>query len=63
MTTEVPPPLTWHLCQIVVDYLSPIITSCVPNQSIEHWLLSDALHSTISMSLKLREESKNAPSF
>jgi hypothetical protein len=26
-------------------------------------LLNDALHSTISMSLKLKEEPKNAPSF
>jgi hypothetical protein len=62
MTTKVPPPWTWHTCQIIVDCLSPILTDCVLNQSRGHWLLSDAFHSTISMSLKLREP-KNAPSF
>ncbi len=33
------------------------------NQFRGHWLLSDVLHSTISMSLKLIKEPKNAPSF
>jgi hypothetical protein len=33
------------------------------NQFRGHWLLNDALHSTISMSLKLKEELENAPSF
>ncbi len=63
MTTWIPPPLTWHICQIVVDCLTPVVTTCVLNQSRGHWLLSDAFHSTIPMSLKLKEESKNAPSF
>jgi hypothetical protein len=30
---QMPPPLTWHIFQIVVDYLSPIIFACVFNQS------------------------------
>ncbi len=63
MTTKVPPPLTWHICQIVVDCFSLVVTTCVLNQSKGHWLLSNAFHSTISMSLKLKEEPKNAPFF
>jgi hypothetical protein len=63
MTTKIPPSLTWYIYQIVVHCLSPVVTTCVLNQSRGHWLLNDALHSTISMSLKLREEPKNAPSF
>ncbi len=63
MTTKVPPPLTWHDYQIIVDCLSPIVTTCVLNQSKGHWLLNDALHSTISMSLKLNEKLENAPCF
>jgi hypothetical protein len=62
MTTRVPPPLTWHIYQIVVDCLSPIVITYVLNQSKGHWLLNDSLQSTISMSLKLKEP-KNAPSF
>ncbi len=63
MTTIVPPHLTWHICQIVVICLSPIVTTYVLSQYKGHWLLSDTLDSTISMSLKLKEEPKNAPSF
>jgi hypothetical protein len=62
MTTKFPPPWTWHICQIVVDCLSLILIVCVLNQSRGYWLLSDALHFAISMTLKLREP-KNAPSF
>jgi hypothetical protein len=59
----VPPPLTWQISQIIVDCLSPIIFAYVLNQSCGHWLLSDALHYAISMSLKLKEENKIIPSF
>jgi hypothetical protein len=55
-TRIVPPHLTWHICQIVVVCLSPIVTTYVLSQYKEHWLLSDALDSTISTSLKLNEE-------
>jgi len=58
-----PPPLTWHISQIIVDCLLPIVSTCVINQSHGHWLLSDALYSIISMSLKLKEENKIIPSF
>ncbi len=60
---QVPPPLTCHISHIVVDCLSPIVFTCVLNQSHGHWLLNDALHFVISMSLKLKEENKIIPSF
>ncbi len=40
-----------------------MVTSYVLNQSHGCWLLSDALHSTISMNLKLKEENEIVPSF
>ncbi len=63
ITIKIPPLLTWQICQIVVDYLFLVVTTCVLNQSRGHWLLSDAFHFAISMSLKLIKESENAPSF
>ncbi len=47
---QMPPLLTWHIFQIVVDCLSPIVFAYVLNQSHGHWFFSDALHSPISMS-------------
>jgi len=58
-----PPLLTWHIFQIVVDCLSPIVSTCVLNQLCGHWLLGNVVHSAISMSLKLKEENKIIPSF
>ncbi len=63
MITKVPPPLTWHICQIVIDCFFFVVTICILNQSEGHWLLSGAFHFAISMSLRLRKETKNAPSF
>jgi hypothetical protein len=63
MTTRVPSLLTWHICQIVVDCFCLVVSACVLNQYSGHWLLSDALHFDISMSLKLKEKPKNAQSF
>jgi hypothetical protein len=57
-----PPPLTWHKSQIIVDYLSPIVIICVINQSCDHWLHNDALHFAISMSLKLKIKIQMFPS-
>ncbi len=56
MSARVPYPLTWHMCCIIVDYLGLVVSSCILNQSRGHWLLSDALNYTISMSLKFRDE-------
>jgi hypothetical protein len=42
-----------------VDLLCPIVTTCVLNQSRSHWLLFDALHSTITMCLKFKDEITN----
>ncbi len=63
MTTKVPPPLRWHICQIIIDCLSLVVITYVLNQYRGHWLLSDGLYFVISMSSKLKEEPKNAPSF
>jgi uncharacterized membrane protein len=27
----VPPPLTWHVAQIVIEVISPVVTTCVLN--------------------------------
>ncbi len=56
MSARVPPPLTWHICCIIVDSLGLVVYACILNQSRGHWLLSDALNSTISMSLKFKDE-------
>ncbi len=39
-----------------MDSLFHVVTACVLNQSKNHWLLSDALHSTIIMCLKFKED-------
>jgi hypothetical protein len=41
MIAWMPPPLTWHIFQIIVDVLSHVMSTCVFNQSKGHWLLSD----------------------
>jgi hypothetical protein len=41
---HMPPPLTWHISQIIVDCISLLMYVYVLNQSCDHWLLSDALH-------------------
>jgi hypothetical protein len=48
--------LTWHICHIIVDSLSLVMSPCILNRFRGHWLLSDALNSAISMSLKFRDE-------
>ncbi len=58
VTGRVPPPLTWKIFQIIVDCLFPTISTCVLNQSCGYWLLRNALHCTISMSLKLKEKNQ-----
>jgi hypothetical protein len=63
-TSQVPPPLTQHISQIIVDSLSPIVTNCVLNLFHNHLLLNDVLHFFISMmNLKLKEEIKMSPFF
>ncbi len=62
-TSRMFPPLTWQISHIIVGCLSPIVSMCVLNQSHGHWLLSDALHFAISMSLRIKEENQILPSF
>jgi hypothetical protein len=56
MNAKVSPPLTWHICHIIVDSLGHVVSTCILNQSRGHWLLNDALKFSISMSLKFRDE-------
>ncbi len=63
MSNRVPPPITWFICQTIVDYLKHVVSVCILNQSIGHWLLLHALNSTISMSSKARDEMNLRPSF
>jgi hypothetical protein len=56
MNARVPSPLTWHICHIIVDFFGLVMSGCILNQSRGHWLLNDALNSTISMSLKFMDE-------
>jgi hypothetical protein len=58
-----PPPLTWQISQTIVNCLSLVVFPCVPNESHGQWVLSNALHSAISMSLKFKEENQILPSF
>ncbi len=58
ITGHYPLALTWHIFQIIIDVLSLIISACVLNQSLKHWLLFDALNAIITMSLKLKEKSR-----
>ncbi len=53
VTSCVPPLLTWHISQKIIDVLSSVVSACVLNQSRGHWLLSNALNVTITMSSKL----------
>jgi hypothetical protein len=56
MNARVPPPLTWHICRIIVDFLGPIMSVCILNHYRGHWLLSDALNFAISMNIKFKDE-------
>ncbi len=57
MNARVPPPLTWHICWIVVDALDPIVFACILNQFKGHRLLRHALiNFVVSMSLKFKDE-------
>jgi len=46
-----------------MDFVSLIVSTCNVNQFCGYWLLSDALHFAISMSLKFREGNEGLPSF
>jgi hypothetical protein len=63
MNAQVPPPLTCHIFQIIVDVLSPIMFACVINQSKFHWLLNDVLNYAIFIYWKVKDESRISSSF
>jgi hypothetical protein len=56
ITSHVPPPLIWHISQIIFNVFSLVVSDCVLNQSCGHWLPFDALNAIIIMSLKLKEK-------
>ncbi len=56
MITRVPPPLTWHSSQIIVYYLGLVISTCILNQSRDHWLLTNAVNFVISISSNFKNE-------
>jgi nitrogen fixation protein FixH len=56
MNAKVPPPLTWHIFHIIVDFFGLIMSTCILNQCKGHWLFSATLNSTIFMSLKFNDE-------
>jgi len=56
-----PPHLTWHISQIIVDCIYLLIYVYVLNQSYDHWLLTNASHFTLTMSFNLKEEVKISP--
>jgi hypothetical protein len=58
MNAQMPPPLTCHIFQIIVDAISPIMFVCVLNQFKCHWLLNDALNYAIFIYWKLKDESR-----
>jgi hypothetical protein len=51
--------LIWHILKIIVDSLFHVVIVYILNQSSGHWLLSNALQSTIIMCLKLKEKITN----
>jgi hypothetical protein len=55
------PLLSHDILQTIIDILFLIVTIFILNQSKGHWLLSDALHVTISTSLKLKEKMNSLP--
>jgi hypothetical protein len=48
LQSRVPSPRTWAVCDMVVKVVSPIVTSCVLNQSHGHWLFGDAVQFVIT---------------
>lgn len=53
----------WHIYQIIVDYLFPIVIIYVLNQSHGHWLFMMHYILQSSMSLKLNDENEILHSF
>jgi hypothetical protein len=61
ISSQVPPPPTWHILKILVDVFFSTMSPCVMNQFKGHWLLIGALFIAITMSCKLKEELETNP--
>ena len=57
LQARVPSGLTWAIARAVCDILNPVVEACIMNQTRGFWLLSDALVSAMTISVKLRVES------
>lgn len=55
---RIPTPQTWAILETVASALSPLLSACVINQCRGYWLLSDALSTTIELSLKFSQEKR-----
>ncbi len=56
ISAKVPPPLTWHICRIIVDSFGPIVSACILHQSKGHWLLNDTLKLCYIHESKIQED-------
>ncbi len=54
MSTKVPPPVTWHICEIIIDFRGHVVSTCILNLSRGHEFLNDALNFAISINLKFK---------
>ena len=56
LQARVPSWQTWAITNALVNTLSMVVSACVLNQSRGHWLLSDALHAAITMTLQFQPD-------
>jgi hypothetical protein len=46
----------WTIVKVITSCLNPMVTNCVMNQFHGHWLLSNVLTTTITLTIKLQFE-------
>ena len=63
LQAQIPSPQTWVIAEAVAITLSPVVTSCVLNQSRGYWLLSDALHATLNTTLCFQQDILTSAAF
>jgi hypothetical protein len=59
---DVPPPLFWDVCQMIMDLFILIVNGCVFKKSCGNWLISNDLHVAITLALTLKEDFGITPS-
>jgi hypothetical protein len=53
---RVPKDQIWAIIKTIISCMNPIVSACVMNQSRRHWLLSNALTTTINISRNMEAE-------